>query len=146
MIRILRDESYRRSRGILRFFADPHARLSGDHEIHLHKVAMCVRRSDHPGFDRFQNRLEALRFIARDQHGVKVSGTPELLPFVDPLTDHFSSTCVSAGISGRQVSRFTRVLGSSTSGKRRPLDLILAMAILASWRPTSVASTRTLVK
>src|SRR5208282_5416370 len=49
MIRILRDESYRRSRGILRFFADPHARLSGDHEIHLHKVGMCVRRSDTPG-------------------------------------------------------------------------------------------------
>src|SRR3974390_2113915 len=106
---------------------------------------MGVGGSGNTGFDTFQHCFKALGGIPGDQHGIEIPGTPELLAFFDPLTNHLPSVLPSTCKSGRHVSRFTSVVGSSTSGKRRPLFLILPTAIFASCRPISIASTRTLV-
>src|SRR5579863_10154610 len=115
-----------------------------NHKVHLDEGLMRVGRCCVSYRHSLEDGFKALRVISRDQHGIKISRTHELLAIGQGSTDHRSLAFKSTN-KGRQVSRFISFVGDTTSGDRWPFRLIFVIAILASWRPTSEASTRTLV-
>jgi hypothetical protein len=98
----------------------------------LDESGVSVRRRSAARVDRFEGGLEALRIIPGNQHGVPVTGTPELFAFLKRPADHASSFAGCMFNKGRQDSRFINFVGSNTSGIPRPFAMILVIAILAS--------------
>src|SRR5258708_37899056 len=102
-----------------------------NHEIHLDEGRMCVWRRCVAYRHGLEYGFKALRVIPRDQHGITISRTHELLTLIQRSTDHRSLAFRSIN-KGRQVSRFISFVGSTTSGEPCPLQGILVIAILAS--------------
>jgi len=131
MLRIQRHVGDGGSGNLGGFAADMNAGAACHHEVHLDESRVRIGRGSATGSYGFERGLKTLRVVSRDQHGVQVSRTQELLPFVQPPANHRSLVFISTN-KGRQVSRFISLVGKTTSGERCPLRLIFAMAILAN--------------